>query len=224
MKLFDIIGPVMIGPSSSHTAGAVKIGLIARKLLGKKPVSAKITLHGSFAMTGAGHGTDRALVAGILGIAPDDTRIAQSFDIATQNNLSFDIEPGHIPNVHPNSTQIILTDENNHQLDIVASSLGGGRIVISKIDGISAQFSGDENTLVVHTKNDRPGHLARVTNVLSQHKINIATLQLNRPVKGGQAVIIIECDNQITDAVQKELLQLDGMLKINYINKDTKED
>ena len=104
MKLFDIIGPVMIGPSSSHTAGAVKIGLVARKLLGEKPVKANIKLHGSFAMTGAGHGTDRAIVAGLLGIRPDDERIPESFDIARQEGLSFDIDTTHIPNAHPKAS------------------------------------------------------------------------------------------------------------------------
>lgn len=130
MKLFDIIGPVMIGPSSSHTAGAVKIGLVARKLLGETPVKANIKLHGSFAMTGAGHGTDRAIVAGLLGIRPDDERIPDSFDIAHKEGFSFDIDTTHIPNAHPNSTLLTLEGDHGRKLEIVASSLGGGRILV----------------------------------------------------------------------------------------------
>lgn len=220
MKLFDIIGPVMIGPSSSHTAGAVKIGLVARKLLGEKPVKADIKLHGSFAMTGAGHGTDRAIVAGLLGIRPDDERIPESFDIAHQDGLSFDIDSTHIPNAHPNSTLITLQGEHGRTLEIVASSLGGGRILVSRLDGITTNFSGDENTLIVHTHYDRPGHVALVTSVLLQYKINIATMQLYRRSKGGQAVMVIECDDPIPPELVEKLAGMAGILKITYLNQE----
>ena len=220
MKLFDIIGPVMIGPSSSHTAGAVKIGLVARKLLGEKPVKANIKLHGSFAMTGAGHGTDRAIVAGLLGIRPDDERIPDSFDIARKEGLSFDIDTTHIPNAHPNSTLISLEGDHGRKLEIVASSLGGGRILVSRLDGITTNFSGDENTLIVHTHYDRPGHVALVTSALARYGINIATMQLYRRSKGGQAVMVIECDDPIPPELVEKLAGMEGILKITYLNQE----
>lgn len=220
MKLFDIVGPVMIGPSSSHTAGAVKIGLIARKLLGEKPVKAEILLHGSFAMTGSGHGTDRAIVAGIMGIRPDDERIPDSFDIAHAGGLSFSIDTTHIPNAHPNSTMIKLEGEQGRKLELVASSLGGGRIIVSRIDGITSHFSGDENTLIVHAQHDRPGHVARVTTALANHRINIATMQLHRQVKGGQAVMVIECDSIIPTELVDQLKQMEGIVKVTFLNHE----
>lgn len=220
MKLFDIVGPVMIGPSSSHTAGAVKIGLVSRKLLGEKPVRAEILLHGSFAMTGSGHGTDRAIVAGIMGIRPDDERIPNSFDIAHEGGLSFSIDITHIPNAHPNSTMIKLTGEYGRKLELVASSLGGGRIIVSRIDGITSHFSGDENTLIVHAQHDRPGHVARVTTELANHEINIATMQLHRHMKGGQAVMVIECDSIIPAELVDKLKQMEGIIKVTFLNHE----
>ena len=222
MKLFDIIGPVMIGPSSSHTAGAVKIGLVARKLLGETPVKANIKLHGSFAMAGAGHGTDRAIVAGLLGIRPDDERIPDSFDIAHKEGFSFDIDTTHIPNAHPNSTLLTLEGDHGRKLEIVASSLGGGRILVSRIDGITTNFSGDENTLIVHTHYDRPGHVALVTAALAKQGINIATMQLYRRSKGGQAVMVIECDDPIPPELVEKLTRMEGILKVTYLNQEKK--
>lgn len=220
MKLFDIIGPIMIGPSSSHTAGAVKIGLVSRKLLGEIPIKADIKLHGSFAMTGAGHGTDRAIVAGLLGISPDDERIPESFDIARQEGLSFDIDTTHIPNAHPNSTELTLEGNHGRKLQVVASSLGGGRILVSRIDGITTNFSGDENTLIVHNHHDRPGQVARVTSLLAKHGINIATMQLYRRSKGGEAVMVIECDDYIPPELVKKISRMDGILKVTYLNQE----
>ncbi len=220
MKLFDIIGPVMIGPSSSHTAGAVKIGLVARKLLGEQPVIADIGLHGSFAMTGSGHGTDRAILAGLLGIEQDDSRIPFSFDLAEKAGLSFDIHAIHLPNAHPNSTRLRLIGENGRKLEVTASSLGGGRILISTIDGITANFSGNENTLIIHSSHDRPGSVAEVTSLLAKHHINIASMQLYRHFKGGQAVMVLECDNKIPQSLITQLSDDGHFLKVTYINKE----
>ncbi len=220
MKLFDIIGPVMIGPSSSHTAGAVRIGLVARKLLSEAPVIADIGLHGSFAMTGSGHGTDRALVAGLLGIQPDNSQIPHSFELAEQAGLTFSIHSIHIPNVHPNSTRLRLIGEHGRKLEVIASSLGGGRILIASIDGIQANFSGNENTLIVHATVDQPGSLAEVTSLLAQHHINIANMQLYRHFKGGQAVMIIECDDQISQSLIAQLSENKLFLKVTYLNKE----
>ena len=156
MRLFDILGPVMVGPSSSHTAGAVRIGLTARKLLGDRPVHADISLHGSFALTGHGHGTDCALIAGLLGMQPDDLRIPESFAVAAEQGLTFTFQNVQMRNAHPNTARLKLTGANGRALDIVAESVGGGRIRIRSIDGIETNFSGEHNTLIVHNQ-DTPG-------------------------------------------------------------------
>ena len=152
MRLFDILGPVMVGPSSSHTAGAVRIGLTARKLLGDRPVHADISLHGSFALTGHGHGTDCALIAGLLGMQPDDLRIPGSFAVAAEQGLTFSFRNVQLRNAHPNTARLQLTGAKGRTLDIVAESIGGGRIRIRSIDGIETNFSGEHNTLIVHNQ------------------------------------------------------------------------
>ena len=161
-SIFDILGPVMVGPSSSHTAGAVRIGLIGRQLLGRQPQKATIYLHGSFAATGEGHGTDRAIVAGLLGMKPDDMRIPDSFKIAKKEKCDFTIQKKEIRGAHPNTVQMLL-EAGDASLDIQACSIGGGRIVVSKLDGIDVNFNAESNTLIVHNQ-DQPGHVAQVAN------------------------------------------------------------
>ena len=217
MSLMNIIGPIMVGPSSSHTAGAVRIGQMARILLKDKPVSAKIYLHGSFATTGKGHGTDRALVAGILGMKPDDMRIPDSFTIAEQEKFQFSIEPVTIKNAHPNTALIKLKGEHGRKLEVQASSVGGGQIMINKIDGIEVNFNGESPTLIIHNL-DQPGHVAEVTSTLSQKSVNIATMQLYREKKGAYAVMVIETDQLIPEEVITWLEHLDGIIKVTYFN------
>lgn len=217
MSLTNIIGPIMVGPSSSHTAGAVRIGQMARILLKDKPVSAKIYLHGSFATTGEGHGTDRALVAGILGMKPDDMRIPDSFKVAEQENFLFSIEPVTIKNAHPNTALIKLKGEHGRELEVQASSVGGGQIMINKIDGIEVNFNGESPTLIIHNL-DQPGHVAEVTSTLSQKSVNIATMQLYREKKGAYAVMVIETDQLIPEEVITWLEHLDGIIKVTYFN------
>ena len=217
MSLTNIIGPIMVGPSSSHTAGAVRIGQMARILLKDKPVSAKIYLHGSFATTGKGHGTDRALVAGILGMKPDDMRIPDSFTIAEQEKFQFSIEPVTIKNAHPNTALIQLKGEHGRELEVQASSVGGGQIMINKIDGIEVNFNGESPTLIIHNL-DQPGHVAEVTSTLSQKSVNIATMQLYREKKGAYAVMVIETDQLIPEEVITWLEHLDGIIKVTYFN------
>lgn len=217
MSLTNIIGPIMVGPSSSHTAGAVRIGQMARILLKDKPVSAKIYLHGSFATTGEGHGTDRALVAGILGMKPDDMRIPDSFKVAEQENFLFSIEPVTIKNAHPNTALIKLKGKHGRELEVQASSVGGGQIMINKIDGIEVNFNGESPTLIIHNL-DQPGHVAEVTSTLSQKSVNIATMQLYREKKGAYAVMVIETDQLIPEEVITWLEHLDGIIKVTYFN------
>ena len=212
MNLFDIVGPVMVGPSSSHTAGAVRIGQVSRHLLGESVKEAKILLHGSFLATGKGHGTDKALVAGLLGMAADDIRIPDSFDIGKIQ----------LKNAHPNSVKLLLVGESGRNLEIVACSLGGGRIKICTIDGLEANFSGEYTTLVVHN-DDQPGHVAEVTSMLAHKSVNIATMQLYRDHRGGSAVMVIECDKEIPEEGLNFLERLEGIQKVTYLAK-MKED
>ena len=150
MNLFDILGPVMVGPSSSHTAGAVRLGRTARRLLGEgTPREAAITLFGSFAATGHGHGTDRALIAGLLGFQPDDERIARSFDIARDAGMAFSFTLSRAGGEHPNTARIDLVGQSGKTLSMTGSSLGGGRIMVNKLDGIDVNFTGMYNTLVM---------------------------------------------------------------------------
>ena len=217
MRLFDVLGPVMTGPSSSHTAGAVRIGLTARRLLGSHPLNAEIQLHGSFAATGRGHGTDKALVAGLLGMQPDDPRIPQSFELARQAGLQFSMGSVTLRGAHPNTAVLHLTGEDGRSLEVVGASIGGGRISICQIDGITTNFGADYNTLIVHNL-DTPGHVAAVTGCLSDHAINIATMQLYRSTAGGYAVMVLECDQPIPDEVIAELRQKPGIVKVTSLN------
>ena len=219
MRLFDILGPVMVGPSSSHTAGAVRIGLTARKLLGDRPVHADISLHGSFALTGHGHGTDCALIAGLLGMQPDDLRIPESFAVAAEQGLTFTFQNVQMRNAHPNTVRLKLTGANGRALDIVAESVGGGRIRIRSIDGIETNFSGEHNTLIVHNQ-DTPGHVAAVTAALMQRHVNIATMQLYRNHRGGYAVMVIETDQDIPAEALRWLSRLEGVIKVTYLNAE----
>lgn len=216
-SIFDILGPVMVGPSSSHTAGAVRIGLISRQLFGKQPDKAQIYLSGSFAATGAGHGTDRALVAGLLNMQPDDMRIPDSFELAKEANLDFVIEKREIRGAHPNTVQVILEAEGAEPLNIQACSIGGGRIMVNQIDNIDVNFNAESNTLIVHNE-DKPGHVAQVTAILQQINVNIATLQLYRDKRGGYAVMVIETDEVIPDMAIQWLRRLEGIIKVTFLN------
>lgn len=219
MNLFDIMGPVMVGPSSSHTAGAVRIGLITRKLLGEPVTEAEMLLHGSFAATGKGHGTDRALIAGLLGMTPDNDQIPFSFEIAEKQGMHFKTGSIVLRNVHPNTAMLRVSGKSGKKLEVVASSLGGGRIRIGRIDGIETNFSGDCPTLIVHNL-DQPGHVAQVTALLYHYSVNIAAMQLYRDVRGGYAVMVLECDQPIPAEPLKSLAQKDGIIKVTYLNLD----
>ena len=215
MNLFDIVGPVMVGPSSSHTAGAVKIGFVARKLLAEEPAEAKILLYGSFLATGNGHGTKYALVAGLLGMKPDDENIPNSFEIAEKNGIAITFGEADLKEGHPNSAQLRLVGKSGRKLEVVGESLGGSLINIARIDGLTANFSGDYPTLIVHNQ-DKPGYVADVTRMLSEKEINIATLQLHRGSRGGHAVMIIECDQEIPKEAIHMLEAHEGIEEVIY--------
>ena len=215
MNVFDIIGPVMVGPSSSHTAGAVKIGYVSRKLLAEPLKKAEILLYGSFLATGKGHGTTLALVAGLLGMKTDDSRIPDSMRIAEERGIEITFGEAELRDAHPNSVQLILTGIDGRKLEVVGESIGGSRINIAGIDGISTNFSGDYPTLIVHNL-DQPGHVAEVTSMLAHKSVNIATMQLYRASRGGYAVMVIECDQEVPKESIAWLEHLEGVQKVTY--------
>lgn len=216
-SIFDILGPVMVGPSSSHTAGAVRIGLVGRKLLGVRPLRARIYLHGSFAATGEGHGTDRGIVAGLLGMKPDDMRIPDSFRIAGEEGMEFQIEKKELRDAHPNTALMILEAEGRPQMKVQACSIGGGRIQVTRLGNMDVNFSAETNTLIVYNM-DQPGCVADVAHVLSRKKVNIATMQLFRDKRGGYAVMVVETDQMISRQAVEWLESMDGIIKVTFID------
>ena len=219
MNIFDIMGPVMVGPSSSHTAGAARIGLITRRLLGSQPVSARLLLHGSFAATGKGHGTDRALVAGLLGMAPDDPRIPRAFALAREAGMELNISTAVLRGAHPNTVLLRVGDSQGREMEVNASSLGGGRVRVNAIDGMEATFTGDYPTLIIRNQ-DKPGAVAEVTGILSRRQVNIATMQLYRDKRGGLAVMVLESDQPIWAEAVEELRASPGIVRVTYLDME----
>lgn len=214
-SVFDIIGPVMIGPSSSHTAGAARIGRVARSLFGREPKWAKISLYGSFAQTYKGHGTDVAIIGGLLDFDTFDERIIGSISIAQTNGMEITfIEEEAIPE-HPNTAKISIGDDQG-ELELVGISIGGGKIEITELNGFELRLSGHHPAiLVVH--NDRFGAIASVSNILASHELNIGHMEVSRKEKGMLALMTIEVDQNIDDLVIKELEALDHVVKVAKI-------
>jgi L-serine dehydratase len=218
VSLLDIIGPVMVGPSSSHTAGACRLGLLARGLVSGTPQSAILELHGSFARTGEGHGTDKALVAGLLGFKPDDERIRTAIQIAEQEGLDYRFEKTTLSDsIHPNTVRMSL-ERGDVKATLTGSSLGAGRVLVTEIDGFPVEVTGNFHTIVLVAE-DRKGSIARITGLLAEHDINIATLKLTRKRKGGDAFMVIECDESPGEAVRDEIRALDWVRWARRLDK-----
>ena len=195
VSLLDIIGPVMVGPSSSHTAGACRLGLLARCLVGGTPERARVELHGSFARTGEGHGTDKAIVGGLMGFRPDDERLRDALDIAEREGLAYRFEKttlGDEADVHPNTVRITLQRAGRESV-MVGSSLGAGRIVVTEIDGYPVEITGNYNTIVLVAE-DVKGSIATIATILAAHSVNVATLRVSRQQRGGDAFMVWEVD------------------------------
>ena len=219
LDIFDILGPVMVGPSSSHTAGAVRIGRMARTLLGSRPVKAEIGLHGSFAETGQGHGTDRALVAGLLGMKPDDLEIPRSFELAAEQGLQFEFRAVQLREAHPNTAVLTVEDADGKRLKVQAASTGGGRIRVDSLNGVEVSFTGAYNTLVVHHR-DVAGELSRITNELAVGGVNIANMSLCRSRRGGDVLTIIETDHKLRSDVVERIGSLYAVDDVTYYEKE----
>ena len=223
INIFDMMGPVMVGPSSSHTAGAARIGNMGRTLLGEEVARADIGLHGSFAETGFGHGTDRALLAGLLGMKPDDLRIPNAYEEANRAGMAYSFRTVELRDAHPNTALLELTGKSGKKLTLQAASIGGGAIVVNKIDSIDVNFTGDFNTLIVRNQ-DESGSVAAITSILSQVHINVANMSVNRHRRGGDALMVIETDQHIKPRQVEFLSELPGILSVTYYDKEDDED
>lgn len=205
LSIFDVIGPNMIGPSSSHTAGAVAIGLMARKMFPEQIQKVTFTLYGSFALTYRGHGTDRALLGGILGFSTDDERIRDAFHHAKEMNVAYEyIVDDKTQTDHPNTADIQLTGINGHQLFVRGVSIGGGKIQIVRINNVDVEFTGEYSTLIIQ-QIDKPGVIAHISNCLSDCNVNIAFMRLFREDKGAKAFTVVESDESIPDELLAEI-------------------
>lgn len=217
MNVFDIIGPIMVGPSSSHTAGACRIGKYARGILSEEPMNATVKLSGSFKKTYKGHGTDKAIIAGLLGFNEDDERIRDSVEIAKREGRNFTIIEEDIENAHANTAEITMIKANGEKIVIQGSSIGGGNILITKINDAKVNINGLFDVLVVgHV--DIPGMVYKITKVLYQWKININGLSLHREVKSGNAVAIIEVDDKIEDKLCDEMREVDNVQYVTLLH------
>lgn len=216
MDLFDLIGPVMIGPSSSHTAGAARIGLTARMLLGEELTRAEIGLHGSFAKTYLGHGTDRALVGGLMGMQVDDERLRDSLNIAREAGLSVHFQHMVIRGAHPNTVRLTVTGVSGRMLVVEAASVGGGNIEVHKIDGLGVNFTGKENTMIIRHM-DVTGAIAAITSALARKNVNIANMQGYRRQQGGDAMIVMELDGVPDDEAMEIIRNLPGVQGVTFL-------
>jgi L-serine dehydratase len=204
-SVFEVIGPIMIGPSSSHTAAAVRIGQISLAIMGEPVVEAIIQLHGSYALTGKGHGTDKAIIAGLLGYDAADERIKESFVIAKERGMKVKFQKVDLgEDYHPNTLRLLLAGESGTHFEITAESVGGGNISIIEINGLPIQLSGEYHTLItIH--NDRPGIVAKASALIAQSKVNISTMHVSRQRRGGLAAMAVEMDQPLPPTVISEL-------------------
>jgi len=216
-SVFDIIGPIMIGPSSSHTAGAARLAKIARTVAGGKIVKVDFILHGSFAETYKGHGTDKALVAGILNMDPWDENLRNSFELADKEGIVYSFIGTDLGDVHPNTVRFVITKEDGSVTEVMGSSIGGGNIIIFDIDGQEVEFTGERPTLLTKHK-DMPGVLSQIANILYDENINIANMRVYRNEKGKMATMAIETDSIILDQLLEKVRNIKGMHSVNIIN------
>ncbi|MBV7272160.1 L-serine ammonia-lyase, iron-sulfur-dependent subunit beta [Clostridium thailandense] len=215
---FDILGPIMIGPSSSHTAGAARLGKIARTIAGDGIKKVQFFLHGSFATTYKGHGTDKALVAGILGMNPWDENLKNSMDLAKNKNIEVEFIPTDLGDVHPNTVKTVMTKEDGKTVEVVGSSIGGGNIIVTEVDGNQVEFTGAYPTILINHI-DVPGMVAKVSAVLYEYNVNIAFMRVYRTSgKGGAAAMVFEVDDFISQDIIDAISKIPNLHKARAIN------
>ncbi|MDQ0151214.1 L-serine ammonia-lyase, iron-sulfur-dependent subunit beta [Eubacterium multiforme] len=215
--VFDILGPIMIGPSSSHTAGAARLGKVARAVAGDEVVEVTFYLHGSFAKTYKGHGTDRALVAGILGMEPSDKRLRNSLEIAREKGLKFSFVESDLGDVHPNTVKFVMVTKSGETREVVGSSIGGGSIKINEVNGNKVEFTGDYPTLIIGQR-DVPGVVSKVTKLLYDEGINIAFMSVYRRQRGQGANMIFELDYGVSENIIEEIKKIEHISRVIMIN------
>ena len=207
--LFDIMGPITIGPSSSHTAGAVRIGLVCRMLLEDEVKHAKITFYGSFADTYHGHGTDKAVVGGLLGFRTDNEKIRESLRLAEFRGLSYEFHTADDPKLHPN-TVLIEASSREKTVRVQGASVGGGAIRITEINGMPVQISFVEDTLILFHR-DAPGVLASIAHILSSNGYNIGNLRLSRTRREGDVITVVETDVPVDGTTAGQLYSVESV-------------
>lgn len=216
--LFDILGPVMVGPSSSHTAGACRLGLMARAILGETPDRAVIELHGSFAATGEGHGTQQAMVGGLLGMPPDDLRLRSAFEEAEQAGLAYEFRETDLgEDAHPNSA-VFRVEKGESAVVVRGASVGGGRVRVTEIDAFPVELSGAYDTLVLVAR-DQPGTIAAISGVFAEEGVNLATMRVDRTGRHKEALMTIEVDQPIPDRALAAIRAFDWVLRARRIEK-----
>jgi L-serine dehydratase len=215
-SVFDMIGPVMIGPSSSHTAGVVRIGRAARKILGETPEEAEIIFYNSFARTYEGHGSDLAIIAGLLDIRTDDTRIKEAFTIAKEKNLRYKFKSvGNASTLHPNTVRLLIR-KGDRQVEVIGESRGGGLINIAEVNGFKADFTANLHTVII-TAEDVKGSIAFIADVLAHDDCNIATMSVSRKGKNDLACLVIEMDSGLKPVTLEYLRSLSWVKTLTYI-------
>lgn len=212
---FDILGPIMIGPSSSHTAGAARLAKISKGIAGDGFYEVEFILHGSFAMTYKGHGTDKALIAGVLDMEPSDENIRNSFDIAKSKNLNIVFSKEDLGYEHPNTVKILFKYPNGEEFYVIGSSIGGGNIIITDINGNKVEFTGDKPTILMRYE-DRRGIISEVSSILSMNNLNIATMKVTR--EKNTATLVCELDSEITQSVIDKMTKLEEISYLKFIN------
>lgn len=215
--IFDVLGPIMIGPSSSHTAGAARLGKIARTIVNKPIKDVTFLLHGSFKETYKGHGTDRALVAGILGMMPDDERLRDALLIAEKEGLEVHFLPADLGQVHPNTVKILMTDCDDINWEVLGSSIGGGLVEIYEINGNKVKITGEYPTIIT-CHDDIPGTVSKVSTLFYDNDINIAHMTLVRSQKGKDATITFEVDNNVSEELIAAIKAVEGVNRVILIN------
>ena len=217
ISVFDVLGPNMIGPSSSHTAGAARIGFLAQKMIGGSVIRADFTLYGSFAKTYHGHGTDRALLGGIMGFSTDDMRIRNSFEIAQETGLAYTFTPNETETeIHPNTVDISMTNKSGQIMTIRGESLGGGKVRIVRINSVQVDFTGEYSAVIV-THQDKPGVVAYITKCLSDRNVNIAFMRLFRESKGEIAYTIVESDGRLPEDIGVTIRQHENIHEVMIV-------
>lgn len=219
LSIFDVLGPVMIGPSSSHTAGAAKLARVAAQLAPQGFTAIKFGLAGSFAKTGRGHGTDKALLAGALGLAADDERIREAYALAEQSGIGHTFETIELPDSHENSARITFTYAPNAQepFSVEGSSLGGGRICITQIDGAPVEFTAETPTIIIRQQ-DKKGVVSSISRILAENGINIGVMRVTREAKGDVAGCIIETDAAVPPQVEAALRACADIISVSVLN------